>query len=239
MPIKDEHKAIVDRYLTNTLSEAEEAELLRLLKEHPDLKEQVLEEKRIVTALQANEKAELKKQLRIIAQNTPSKSLSFFPNWWLVAASATLIVSLGYFFYLNNSSLDITFNEFYEPYPAISVQRGHTTDINSALKLYSHGKYKEAIDVFGDLTLSDNPTYYLYLGNCYLQTKNPDKAIEVFKAVSSKSDDTILKQSAQWYLALAYLKKEDLQQTRNTLKEIIQKQGIYTEHAEKLLRELD
>ncbi|ELR73125.1 hypothetical protein C900_05760 [Fulvivirga imtechensis AK7] len=239
MSIKDEHRALIDSYLSNTLSESDKADLVRLLEEHPELEELVLEEKRIVTALQASEKAQLKKHLKTVANNTPQKSSGFFPAWWLAAASATLIVSIGYFFYLNNSSLEITFNEYYEPYPAISVQRGQITDINSALKLYSQGKYKEAIEAFGDLTLSDNPTYYLYLGNCYLQTKDPNKAIEIFKTVNRESNDTILKQNAQWYLALAYLKKEDLQQTRKILKEIIQNEGIYAEHAEKLLGKLD
>lgn len=236
MQENENHSALIEKYLTDTLTDSEKADFL-LLMEDQELKERVLAEKRVVLALKAIERGQLKDRLKIVSQDTPTTQPQASMKWWLFAASIAIIFTVGYFFY-SVGSAEKPFNKFYEPYPAVTIQRGQAIDIEEGLMLYSQGKFKKAIPELERLPLNEKPAYYLYLGNCYLQTKQPDKAVESFQSLIQISDDPILKQHAQWYLALAYLQQKREDQALLELNKIIENKGIYAEEAEELTEEL-
>lgn len=236
----DQHRALIDKYLNNTLSDREKHEFLRLLKERPDLKQQVLEEKRIVSALQATEKAQLKRHLKKVSSASSANPAGGQVRWWLAAASVIIFFTAGYLLFFMAPEPQDLYVRYYEPYPAVSIQRGKADQVSNPLMLYSRGHYEQAIEAFTASPIPDDkPLHYLYLGNAWLQVNDTDKAIQTFNILKDVTDDQILQQHAQWYLAMCYLKKEDMEKTKAILKEIIAGQSIYTRQAEELYEKLN
>lgn len=231
------HRNLIDKYLTDLLSESEKEHFMILLAD-PEFKENVLHEKRVVAALKANERAKLRSHLKSISSRTPTAA-NTFRKLWVAAATVLLIASVGYFFYLNNLPISQQFDEFYEPYPAVTIQRGEAEEISKGLQLYSEEKYGEAAVELTRLASAEQPVYYLYLGNCYLQLEEPQKAITAFKALIEVSNDSILTQHSQWYLALAYLKNNEQEMLKDLLHQIIDQKGMYSELASTLLGEVE
>ncbi|UII34863.1 hypothetical protein LVD17_13710 [Fulvivirga ulvae] len=238
---EETHRVLIDKYLTNSLTESEKGSFILLL-EDPEFKEAVLHEKRVVAAIKASEKAKLKAYLKGISANTPiseNQNTRYFKKLWIAAASVLLIASIGYFFYISNQPISSQFEEFYELYPAVTIQRGEGEAISNALQLYSEGKYQEAATELAVFANPDQPVYYLYLGNCYLQLEESQKAIAAFEALIEVSNDSILTQHSQWYLVMAYLQSNEPEPLKALLHKIIDQQGMYTELASKLLNKID
>ncbi|GAA0188305.1 hypothetical protein GCM10009122_46250 [Fulvivirga kasyanovii] len=238
---EETHRALIDKYLTDSLTESEKDSFDLLLKD-PEFKEAVLYEKRVVAAIKASANAKLKAHLKGISSNTPiteNSNTNYIKKLWLSAASVLIIASIGYFFYTSNQPISNQFEEFYELYPAVTIQRGEGDEVNKALQLYSEEKYQEAANELTSLASADQPTYYLYLGNCYLQLGQSQNAIAAFETLIEVSNDSILTQHSQWYLALAYLQSNEPESLKALLHKIIDQQGMYTELASKLLNKID
>ncbi|MBL6446451.1 tetratricopeptide repeat protein [Fulvivirga sp. 29W222] len=237
---EEKHRALIDKYLTDTLTEGEKKDFI-LLMENPEFKEAVLHEKHIVAALKAKEKAKLKANLKSFSSRIPTtpQQTSNTKRLWMAAASVILIVSIGYFIYMNNQPISNQFINYYEPYPAVTIQRGEGEKISKALQLYSEEKYQEAVDELTSLASPDQQAYYLYLGNCYLQLDETQKAITTFEKLIEISNDSILTQHSQWYLAMAHLKANQSEPLKILLRNIINQNGMYSELAHNLLKEID
>lgn len=238
---EETHRALIDKYLTDSLTESEKESFTRLLQD-PEFKEAVLHEKHVISAIKAHEKAKLKAHLKSISANVPiseSQNTNFIKRLWMAAASVLIIAFVGYFFYTSNQPISNQFDEFYELYPAVTIQRGEGDEVNKALQLYSEEKYQEAANELVSLASQDQPTYYLYLGNCYLQLEQSQNAIAAFETLIEVSNDSILTQHSQWYLALAYLQSNEPEPLKALLHKIIDQQGMYTELASKLLNKID
>ena len=159
-------------------------------------------------------------------------------RWYYAAAAVILLsmVSLAAYWYLLSPASEQLYATYYTVYPAQRITRGEdTTSYSVGLRLYSEGQYAEAIPYLEPLAATDSlrDRMHLLLGNAYLQTGQLAEAQRVLSKVAA-SDDALLRQQGQWYLALSYLKQEDTSQARAILEEL-SLEGMYQKEASEVL----
>jgi predicted negative regulator of RcsB-dependent stress response len=130
-----------------------------------------------------------------------------------VAASLLLIFLCieGYNFYsLSPGSL---FSEKYTAYALTTIRDSNDTGESKIEKAYREKKYPDVINLNRNSVLSIKDVFLT--GMAYLETNDLSRAISSYQIViADVKDDTtsVLKEVAEYYLALAYLKNNDYDQ---------------------------
>ncbi len=163
----------------------------------------------------------------------------------LIAAAAGLLLLLvfGIFSLQNKTPLnDKLYAAYFEPFdsPGSGLTRGtnEVTLKTQAYEAYDNGQYAEAIAKFGEiLKNSDDPVIHLCLGNAQLKEGLLPQAEITFNHILARHDGDLLTQ-AKWYLALTYLKQNNVEGCKANLWQI-RDSSTYGEKARKLLKELD
>jgi tetratricopeptide (TPR) repeat protein len=236
MPLSDHDIELIDSYLKNSLDDQEGVEFRARLN-NTEFKEAVKDRKLVIAALKAEVRADLKKDLvGMIGQMPSSRSNK---KWYMMAASLVAILVIGYAGYINTGNIDYNeiYDQYYEPYP-ISIQRGDDQQMPRALKMYSDGNNIEAIEHLSQMVNENIPVYYLYLGSSYLEINKPDEAINNFQ-MAAISNDIILRQHADWYLVMAYLKSKNNAQLKKELEKISHADHLYKSRASVLLKKIE
>jgi tetratricopeptide (TPR) repeat protein len=174
---------------------------------------------------------------KIAAQKKPSWVSKF-----LIAASITLIFSVGIFYVFNKNTLNNqeVFAANFEPYPNVMhpVVRGdeNSSEIEKAFVFYENENYAAFIEALESSHFKNND-YNFYLANAYLATKNTDKAILLLENYLENPNPKY-KTDAHWYLGIAYFKIEDIK-AKVYLQKVINAEDFHLEEAIKLLAYLD
>ncbi len=87
-----------------------------------------------------------------------------------------------------------------------------------AFDYYSNKQYTESIAAFNSINNKDD-TIALYRANAYLATNQTDAAIMIFNELSTQGKG-YTKPYAEWYLALAHLKKDNTTEGKSLLERI-------------------
>ncbi|MCI5058183.1 MAG: hypothetical protein MRY83_18875 [Flavobacteriales bacterium] len=156
-------------------------------------------------------------------------------KWW-VAAAVLVLIGTSIFLYQNSEhSTDALYVSYYEPYEAMTTRSSNGL-WDQALSAYSAKEYAKAIELFNRL---DSVSYLssFYLGNAYLASDYEEKAIQQFEI--SKKLNPAFESEVNWYLALVYLKSNDLEKTRPLLSKVISAGTFKSKDAQKLLQKLD
>jgi len=166
-------------------------------------------------------------------KSKPGLIKRLFPYVALTAAAAILI-----FFFLptlqKRTNLEIAENNF-KIYP-LGTQMG---ELEETIKNYNNGNFEEAdTQLTARLNeLPNSPDLWLAKGCTTFVLDNINVAISSFKKVFEVDDSEISHPYANWYLALCYLKKDELENAIHHLKEIKEGADNYTE-AKRLLKQL-
>ena len=158
-------------------------------------------------------------EAKVLTMDRSKKSNSFLR--WSIAAAVLLALGAVLFFNMpkSYSSSDL-YASYYEPYKEDFSSRGGTNEtmISQASQLYAKKDFQRALPLFnGALALEpNNAELKLATGVCYLELGTYDKAIEVFSSIKNQ----LFVDEAQWYLAMTYLKKDDLINAKAVLKKI-------------------
>lgn len=184
-----------------------------------------------------NEKKETKQEAVI-------RPLKNTRKMWLIAASFLVLVVSSVLIWnvLKSETANGTelFAANYEPFNI--SQRGENSDLSDlekqALATYN-AKNFDAVTPLLEQLATEKPTdeqLILQLTSAYLSTNQTKKAIE---NCSKIKDTSVNFQAAQWYLALAYLQNNDLENAKKTLTALANAgERTYPTKAKKLLEKL-
>jgi len=233
------------KYFEGTLSEVELKAFNTLLENDPDFKKEVAFEQEVQDTLVLNDREKVKKEMQ--DWDTPKskphiRKNNFAP--WKIAASLILLIGISWllFFYTQSTSTAELYASNFEPYRNVvqPIVRGEDKeDIQSkAFKAYESKDYKNAI-VFFDQILQEDPstTISFYKANTLLQLNKTSEAITLLET-TVKSADTF-QDRALWYLALAYLKEDNVDASKKTLKQLIAQSKFKSKEATALIKQLD
>ena len=111
-----------------------------------------------------------------------------------------------------------------------------------AASYYMTGKFGEALNVLDQITTRNPKDFesHLYKGICYLALDDPANAIGAFQIIKDKGSESTSWVKIDWYMALALLKVNKIEEARNLLSIIVSKgQPFKSKDAERLLQELE
>jgi len=149
-----------------------------------------------------------------------------------VAAAALLIFYMG-FGDVNPQKLAA---QNFEVYTLDGISRSDgANNLILAQQAYDKENYQKALNLFDQYP--GNTATQMAKGNCEFILDKPADAINTFKQLTNKNMDVHIKASARWYLALSYLKMENVELAKNELKEILQSSNHYRK-AQILLKKL-
>jgi len=235
MSVTEQDMDIFDRCRKGDLSAVEKADLESRLESDAALKEHFRQYNLSINALIT---FGIGQELRDIIETEHDQKRK---NVWIISAAAAAVIFLIsiplYLYFQSNSNPDL-FAAYYTPFPADQQVRG-SEQTDMAMNLYREGKYAEAARVFESAAGSgkSDQRMLLLLGNCYLNLNDPAKAVGYLER-SSEGESTILSQSSDWYLALAFLKQDNIERARIQLSSMATQNHLYRDRAKQLLLDL-
>lgn len=203
---------LIEDYLENSLNIEDRQEVERLLKEDESFQDTYRKHLLAHRVVETGAGIHLKEILEGLQEShQPARTVRLLNIRFLAAAAIVLLmlVAAGIWYGKNHYS-DKNLAEYYaEVYPAVSNRSTGPVDNawEKALKLYARGEYDAAIESLSAFTDEGNPYFtdaHFYLGNAFLQSGNPAKAIDQFSIISDLNDSRF-GAATDWYLTLSYL----------------------------------
>ena len=105
------------------------------------------------------------------------------------------------------------------------------------MEIYAEAKYKEAVPLL-EGAAGKEPNHdaaVFYLGICYLMTDRIEESVRELAKLTTSISNPYCEES-HWYLAKAYLKKDDLASARKELESVVTMNGVYVNEARKSLQ---
>jgi len=128
-------------------------------------------------------------------------------------------------------------DEFDKPYTYLSEPTLNSGNIEEGIKAYQAKDYETALNIFENNS-SGNLKLQLAKGYTEYKLDKYNEAINTFNSVLKKTGDTTLRNTANWYLALTYLKKDNKNQAIKLLKQLPENADFYKQ-AQTLLQKLE
>jgi len=227
----------IEAYFEGTLTGSEQKEFERLLKEDSDFAQSV-EAFQMVRA-HFTDRFEKEKAAEPLKETLAKFNDKFFKDseaeisnaaapvlvsirkkiWWAVAAIAATIVLLVA---LNRGSKEQNlYAEFARLPQAAFVEKGEQENTLAAAEKYFNEKnYSKAlIEINRALeVLPESSELLFYKGLCLLELENLPGARLIFESL--KQGNSAYREDALWFLALSYLRSEELQKAREQLQQI-------------------
>lgn len=181
---------------------------------------------------------------------TPMPRIAFFKSRWLIAATILMFLTVGSVLMWQPWSATTTtdiYAAYYEPYPTDALVRGdnNTSAINykKALSFYDEGNYTAATPLLQEriATVLDDTVAKILLANCYLNhtPANMEAAIDLLQGVIG-GEDKLYHETAQWYLALVYIRAKRIESAKPLLQSLVAKNvGHYAKLAKQVLADLE
>lgn len=218
---------LIEKYFSNQLSEIERLEFNGLYTTDPEFKKEVDFLNNVKSVSEKEDDAQFKKHLRTYEAEFSTKKKRKSKQWLkpLYAVAAILLIALSINLFqqdrINETEL---FSTYFEPSKNVSVPivRSETDEslLNNAFMAYSETNYEEALSLFQKaFENTQNSELLFYEGNTLLALGQTEKAIEKFKEHLNYEDQ--LTNRSYWYLALAYLKTNQLENAKDALKTLI------------------
>ncbi len=237
------NEELLNAYFEGTLSPEEQREFQRLMEENPGFREDVAFRQELRQALRRQEREELRDLLSGHAAKDRQFSIRrYIPV--MVAATIVLLVAIGYLIMRETVEPDPSslYMAYFEPYENVvhPIERGNPVqDLASrAFYAYENENYEEAIRLFGQLAEQEPDPYIdFYSGIVLLQLNRDQEAVRRFQ--DYLASDGPLKDRAEWYLALGYLKLGELEKARELLTGLRDEEAFNAEKAGRILYELD
>lgn len=237
----------IERYIAGEMNEAEQSWFLRELEGNARLREEVALRKKTDNVLKNHDLIQLRNKLSAIEKSrehrVPSKTSKRLPIGIAAAITGLIILSSIAFFGSKHLSNDEIISQYYKSYEGISVSRSSQTDSNTdystGLDYYNIHDYKNAALYFSKVLGSDpeNMESTMFYGTSSFEVKNYPEAKRSFTKVIDNNNNLFI-EDAEWYLALCYLKTNDMKKAADELTVIKKSKSIYSSDAAKILKRM-
>jgi hypothetical protein len=157
--------------------------------------------------------SEMMQELAPLQRETRVMPMRKIVRYGLAIAASIIIVFVGINIFSSQPSAQKLYNEAFVDYDASGV-RGNSNETTLS-KQYQNHQYKSVIAQAGSQNVSQRDS--LLVGISYLKANQTSDATNWLKAVSPQS---AVKQDAEFYLAMAYLKNENYKEAGQLMEQI-------------------
>lgn len=229
----------IERYYNGSMAKEEQETFEKRLRQDVSFQQEVEDIKSLLLGIEMqalNEKMdEFHEDLAIqMITGTPPSKVHFL-HFRNIAAAVVIIAGSLSFWFFNGSSSEKLYSTYFKPDPGLPTTMSTTAEYSfyDAMVSYKRGDYKTAISKWEKQAVKspNNDTLTYFLGVANMAEKQLDKAIP-YLVKSSENKSSVFQQDAQFYLGLAYLKKDNKAEAIRYLKR------SNSEHSKKLLEEL-
>lgn len=215
-----ETQELIDAYLLSSLDASAQADFEERMKLFPEFRALVNEQKSIITSVEYHHmKNSLEDFHTEIIEEPEKKWLS--PSWLALAASILILISVSTWAILNsdNSSQKV-FAANFKPDPGLptTMSTSSNYDFYYGMVNYKRKEYGEAISRWETLYAANpkNDTVVYFLGVANLANGNARQAKKYLQSAKGKPESAFYEE-AQYYLALALLKENKIEEAKQTL----------------------
>ncbi|GAB3261149.1 hypothetical protein GCM10027347_26000 [Larkinella harenae] len=240
MRLSEEQYELLEAYLRNELSAADQASFENEIRADAELLAEVNRQRELRLGLRALGIQQALQQARNQYQasmtpatplDQPSATVRPLRSWryWAAAASVVVLSGIGYYTYQQSASqqTELAYTESFRSgdalkgLPTTGVPAQTLTTFQDALRNYKAGNYDRTIEQLRTLPVDKQTVAYKnYLsGLSYLANKQPANAIPLLLK-ARQTPSSALHQKADWFLALAYVKNNDKGRALPILKQI-------------------
>ena len=223
--MSDEQSRKIERYLDGEMNQEEIKAFKLSLKTDKKLQRKLKTQEEIRKALKEEDIMQLRELMGKTMQQPVKKRFSVHK---IAIIFLPLLILGGWL--LNHFTSETTadlFQAYYSPYESISSSRSaswysfENESIWNAMQAYSKKQYDEAAEIFASIETHeiDNPDIQLQKACSFLQSNREQEAIKILKKIA-KSKHPLFAQKAKWYLALAFLKNDQIEEAKVILTEI-------------------
>ncbi len=250
MRLSEEQYELIEAYLTDELSEADRRSLEADMQTDAELRTEVERQRELRLGLRAlgiqaaleRVRAQYNATQRTGDSNVQSNAKPLLTptsavvrplaNWRYWAAAASVVLGVGYFTYQQSGDrpADLAYADTSVPgqadqltkeFPTGTLPPASRQQLLDALANYKAGRYDAVIKRLNTLPADRQTIHYknYFLGLSHLANQQPTVAIPLLqKALAAPSP--LLRQKAEWFLALAYVKNNQTEKALPTLKRI-------------------
>ena len=209
----------MENYLKGRMSPQEQERFEREISQNQELREEVALHQQLVSSIETESVRHMLEQIHEEnfteeeAPVVPMRSRSrYFPL--AIAASVALLILAGWWvFSWQSSQTEALYAAYFSPDEGLPTTLGYADDAQFAEGMVSYklGEYTEALKYWQPLLSADpaNDTLNYYSGLAYLANEQPEQAMQNLKPVA-ENEASGFHTDARWYLALAFLKNEQL-----------------------------
>lgn len=227
---------LMQAYLDGTLQEPELSDFKLQLQNNSELEAEVAHLREIQTAMHALGAESLLEATqdweREITGKKKTGNVRSLSIRRVLSIAAGVAVVTAFIFFLRKPDYTTTelFASYYEPYENLIISRGEGDDIilKRAMDAYDNQNYQRAVSLLQPY-LEANPNEMsaaLYLGIAQMELSNYGEAeSHLMEALN----DPLYQQQADWYLALLYLRMDEVSKLSKTLQKIITMGDHYKE----------
>ena len=132
----------------------------------------------------------------------------------ITSIAAIIAIVFSFNIYQDNRRMDKLFETYYTPleYDSQLMSRGDETispELTSAMEAYQNQDYMTALQRLNAIPQMDE-NYLIYKSICLLETDKTKDAISLLEKLVDNGEGTEYYEQACWYLALAYLRNHEL-----------------------------
>lgn len=228
MNSNDKWRDQIDRYIQQKLTKEEQSLFEKELHANPELADELALRQELNAGIKTLGNRDLKQRLKTMHKEVEQEQTNKLrlPLWKMLGAAAAVLlccVFLFYFFQSKDLTTQELFANYYQTFELNLQDRGDATNkqLEEAIDFYDAKKYNQAFPIFETILSTDsaNPQIQLAAGICQLEANQTTPAIERFQKVY-ESNDPFFKDHATWYLALCYLRQNDLGNSRRFLTQL-------------------
>ena len=240
----------IERHIAGEMSEEERAWFERELMGNESLRSEVELRKKTDMVLKNQDVVSLRNKLSQIEKSRKAAKVpaarSKRPVYIRYAAilTALLVISSIALHRSKSTANDELIGRYYKPYDPPANQRsgkvGTNADFTLALEFYNTNDYENAARFFSKVVES-NPKdmqSVLLSGVSNFEDKKYPEAKMSFTTVIDDNNNLFI-ETANWYLALCYIKTNENEKAISQLKKIKEESGMYSKDARKILRKLE
>ncbi|MFK7812182.1 MAG: tetratricopeptide repeat protein [Maribacter sp.] len=214
--ISQEQQELFERFLLDIMSAKERDSFELSLKKSKDRQESFDEFKSLFETIEEDGlRSKLEDFHNKVVQDKPVIKLKVSKTKFnfRIAAAATILLTLGLWFFNRPSANERVFNKYYTQDPGLPTVMGTNDNykLYEAMVDYKQGNYAIAIGKWEELleTKPENDTLNYFLGVSKLAIDDEKQAITHLK-IAKKTKESIFKNEIYLFLGLAYLKLEKL-----------------------------
>ena len=237
----------MEDYIHGNLSVAEREQFETEMATDEQLRQEVELHRQLISSVETESLRQLLDQIheknfeaetKIVAM---PRRRSYFPM--AIAASVALLILAGWWvFNLQTSSPESVYAAYFTPAEGLPTTLGYSTntDFAEGMVSYKLEEYAEALEYWQPLLEADptNDTLNYYVGVTSLADEQSDSAIDYLTTVVN-SEQSSFRTSAQWYLALSYLKSDQREQAKSLLKDLANRDNPYQSQSSEILQKIE